>query len=60
MEDKIFLPKDHSFIVKFDTPVDQGYRSARERLKEFEKEALPVVSARFGMYNLSHSQVFVS
>ncbi|KAF9772959.1 hypothetical protein IL306_009286 [Fusarium sp. DS 682] len=47
MEDKIPLDSDHSMIVKFDNKSDQGYESARDKLRQFEQDAPAVVMARF-------------
>ncbi|KFY34178.1 hypothetical protein V494_06986 [Pseudogymnoascus sp. VKM F-4513 (FW-928)] len=47
MEDKIPLNTDHILMVKFNSRSDQGYRSARDRLKLFEQDATNVVAARF-------------
>ena len=49
MEEKIPLHSDHSLMVKFDSRNDPGYTSAREKLKQFEKDASGVVAARFGV-----------
>jgi hypothetical protein len=49
MEEKIPLDADHSMIVKFDNKNARGYSSAREKLKQFERDAPSVVTARFGM-----------
>ena len=48
MEEKIPLDSDHSMIVKFDDMSNRGYTSARDKLKEFEKDAPSVVAAQFG------------
>jgi protein SERAC1 len=53
MEAKIPLAYDHSMIVKFDSTNHPGYTSARDRLRQFEKDAPKVVAARFGTYNVS-------
>ncbi|CAN9415749.1 unnamed protein product [Alternaria alternata] len=47
LEEKIPLNADHSMIVKFNSPDDQGYTSAREKLRKFEKDAPGVVATRF-------------
>lgn len=47
METKIPLHADHSMIVKFDNRNALGYRSALDKLKEFEKDAPRVVASRF-------------
>jgi hypothetical protein len=47
MEDKIPLHADHSTIVKFDTRYAPGYKSALEKLRQFEQDAPRVVAARF-------------
>ncbi|KFY68927.1 hypothetical protein V496_00678 [Pseudogymnoascus sp. VKM F-4515 (FW-2607)] len=47
MEDKIPLDADHSMIVKFDNKNNAGYTSARDKLRQFEKDAPSVVTARF-------------
>jgi hypothetical protein len=49
MEDKIPVDSDHSLIVKFDTRNIRGYTSARDKLKQFERDAPSVVAARFCM-----------
>lgn len=49
MEEKIPLHADHSQIVKFNKTDAPGYRSALEKLKQFELDAPKVVAARFGM-----------
>lgn len=48
VEDKISVHADHSMIVKFDAPSAPGYRAAREKLKQFVRDAPQVVTARFG------------
>jgi hypothetical protein len=48
MEEKIPLDSDHSMIVKFDTKNSRGYTSARDKLRQFEQDAVGVVAARFG------------
>ena len=48
IEEKIPLHADHSQLVKFNTRNDQGYRSVRDKLIQFERDALTVVAARFG------------
>jgi hypothetical protein len=47
LEEKIPLPANHSMIVKFDSRDDQGYTSAREKLRKFEQDAPGVVATRF-------------
>lgn len=47
IEDKIPLHADHSMMVKFDNRGNQGYTSARDKLKQFEQDAPTVVAARF-------------
>ncbi len=47
MEEMIPLDADHSTIVKFDARNDQGYASARDKLRQFERDAPNVVAARF-------------
>ncbi|OBT82207.1 hypothetical protein VE02_08678 [Pseudogymnoascus sp. 03VT05] len=47
MEDKIPLDADHSIMVKFNNTSDRGYSSARDKLRQFEKDATSVVAARF-------------
>ncbi|KAF2186789.1 hypothetical protein K469DRAFT_570907 [Zopfia rhizophila CBS 207.26] len=47
MEEKIPLDSDHSMIVKFDNKNNRGYTSARDKLRQFEQDALSVVAARF-------------
>jgi hypothetical protein len=47
MEDKIPLHADHSTIVKFDTRYAPGYKSALDKLRQFEQDAPRVVAARF-------------
>ncbi|OCK73381.1 hypothetical protein K432DRAFT_410741 [Lepidopterella palustris CBS 459.81] len=47
MEEKIPLHADHSLIVKFNTRNDQGYRSVRDKLLQFERDAPSVVATRF-------------
>jgi hypothetical protein len=47
MEDKIPVDSDHSMIVKFDNKNTRGYTSARDKLKQFERDAPSVVAARF-------------
>lgn len=49
MEDKIPLHADHSQIVKFDNRNAPGYRSALDRLKQFEQDAPKIVASRFCM-----------
>lgn len=49
IEDKIPLNASHSMIVKFDDGNDQGYTSARDKLRQFERDAPSVVAARFCM-----------
>lgn len=53
IEEKIPLYSDHSMMVKFDGMNDQGYTSARDKLKEFEKHASNVVAARFCQWYIS-------
>ena len=52
IEDKVPLRADHSTIVKFDSRNALGYQTALDKLKQFEKDAPGVVSARFGLYLL--------
>ncbi|KAH6841212.1 hypothetical protein CC77DRAFT_946574 [Alternaria alternata] len=47
LEEKIPLTADHSMIVKFDSTDDQGYTSARDKLRKFEQDAPSVVATRF-------------
>ncbi|KAH8689250.1 hypothetical protein GQ44DRAFT_637548 [Phaeosphaeriaceae sp. PMI808] len=47
MEEKIPLHADHSQVVKFNARNDQGYRSAIDKLKQFERDAPSMVAARF-------------
>ena len=47
MEHKIPLHADHSMIVRFDSKNAVGYRSALDRLKQFEQDAPGVIAARF-------------
>ncbi|KAH8727391.1 hypothetical protein GQ44DRAFT_758100 [Phaeosphaeriaceae sp. PMI808] len=47
MEEKIPLHADHSQVVKFNARNDQGYRSALDKLKQFEQNAPSMVAARF-------------
>jgi hypothetical protein len=47
MEDKIPLHAHHSQIVKFDSRSAPGYRSALDKLRQFEQDAPAVVAARF-------------
>lgn len=49
VEDKIPLNADHSMMVKFKSKNDQGYRSALQKLQQFQKDAPGAVRARFGM-----------
>lgn len=49
VEDKIPLNADHSMMVKFKGKNDQGYSSALEKLRQFQRDAPGVVRARFGM-----------
>ena len=49
MEDKIPLDADHSMMVKFDSKNAQGYSSARDKLKQFARDAPGAVAGRFGM-----------
>jgi len=44
------MATDHSRIIKFETDDDMGYTSVKAKLKEFEREAPRVVTARFRMY----------
>ena len=53
IEDKVPLHADHSTIVKFDSRNAPGYRTALDKLKQFEKDAPAVVAARFGTF-ISH------
>jgi hypothetical protein len=39
MEDKVPLYADHSMIVKFNTRNAAGYRTALDKLRQFEKDA---------------------
>ena len=55
MEDKIPLHADHSMIVKFNTRNDPGYRSALDKLKQFEQDAPRAVSDRFCKQHLPAS-----
>ncbi|KAJ5745112.1 hypothetical protein N7520_010294 [Penicillium odoratum] len=47
IDNKVPLHADHSMLVKFDTPYVAGYRTVRDRLLQFSKDAPPVVAARF-------------
>ena len=47
IEEKIPLSADHSTIVKFDARGNRGYTSARDKLRQFEKDAPNIVAARF-------------
>ncbi|KAJ5593550.1 hypothetical protein N7537_010454 [Penicillium hordei] len=47
VEDKVPLHADHSMVVKFDTRNAAGYRTAVDKLRQFSKDALSVVAARF-------------
>ena len=47
MEVKIPLHANHSTIVKFDTRNALGYKSALDKLRQFEQDAPQVVAARF-------------
>lgn len=47
IEEKIPLREDHSHLVKFDSRNAAGYRSAIEKLRQFEKDAPAVISSRF-------------
>jgi hypothetical protein len=47
MEEKIPLYADHSHLVKFESRSAPGYRSALEKLRQFEKDAPAVISSRF-------------
>ncbi|OBT52297.1 hypothetical protein VE04_07697, partial [Pseudogymnoascus sp. 24MN13] len=58
MEDKIPLDADHSMIVKFDNKNNQGYTSARDKLRQFEQDAPSVVAARFSTQREDFSIVF--
>ena len=51
IEDKVPLHADHSTIVKFDSRNAPGYRTALDKLKQFERDAPSVVGARFSMYH---------
>ncbi|KAF2677679.1 hypothetical protein K458DRAFT_395748 [Lentithecium fluviatile CBS 122367] len=44
---KIPLDADHSMMVKFDIRNARGYSSARDKLRQFQQNALNVVAARF-------------
>ncbi|OBT85618.1 hypothetical protein VE02_05176 [Pseudogymnoascus sp. 03VT05] len=57
-EDKIPLDADHSMMVKFDSPNNRGYTSARDKLRQFEKDAPSVVAARFWTQREGFSVVF--
>jgi hypothetical protein len=46
IEEKIPLHVDHSHLVKFDCMNAPGYRSAIEKLRQFEKDAPMAVSSR--------------
>jgi hypothetical protein len=54
IEDKVPLRADHSTMVKFDSRNAPGYRTALDKLKQFEKDAPAVVAARFCMWILYH------
>ncbi|KAJ5264892.1 hypothetical protein N7505_007685 [Penicillium chrysogenum] len=47
VEDKVPLHAGHSMVVKFDTRNAAGYRTALDKLRQFSKDALSVVAARF-------------
>ncbi|OAL53552.1 hypothetical protein IQ07DRAFT_502809 [Pyrenochaeta sp. DS3sAY3a] len=47
VEEKIPLSADHSTIVKFDARTDAGYTSARDKLRQYERNASSVVGDRF-------------
>ncbi|OCK73870.1 hypothetical protein K432DRAFT_220962, partial [Lepidopterella palustris CBS 459.81] len=47
MEEKVPLRADHSLIVKFNARNDQGYRSVRDKLLQFERDAPSLVATRF-------------
>jgi hypothetical protein len=47
MEGKVPVDADHSMIVKFDDRNNQGYTSARDKLRQFEQDAPNVVAVRF-------------
>jgi hypothetical protein len=49
IEEKVPLHADHSTIVKFDSINAPGYRTALDKLKQFERDAPAVVAARFSM-----------
>lgn len=48
LEEKIPVDADHSMIVKFDNNNSKTYISARDKLRQFEKDAPRVIAARFG------------
>ncbi|KAF2633913.1 hypothetical protein BU25DRAFT_381757 [Macroventuria anomochaeta] len=47
MEEKIPIDADHSMIVKFDNKNVRGYSSARDKLRQFARDAPGVVADRF-------------
>jgi hypothetical protein len=47
IEDKVPLYVDHSMIIKFDKRDAPRYRTALDRLRQFLKDTLSVVIARF-------------
>jgi hypothetical protein len=47
LEAKIPVDADHSHIVKFDSKNNQSYSSTVRILREFERDAIKVVSERF-------------
>jgi hypothetical protein len=47
MKDKVPLHADHLMVVKFNTRNAAGYRTALDKLRQFEKDAPKVVAARF-------------
>jgi hypothetical protein len=56
VEDKIPLHADHSAIVKFDARGSHGYRSALDKLEQFERDAATVVAARFGTFDVTSTK----
>jgi hypothetical protein len=48
VEEKIPVDADHSMIVKFDHRNSRAYTSARDKLRQFERDAPTVVATRFG------------
>jgi hypothetical protein len=57
VEEKVPLHADHPSIVKFDSQNAPGYRTALNRLREFERDAATVVGKRFGTFSCIPSKV---